>query len=386
MGIKKNIKSNKADTLHGPILPPVICFPTFGLFLLGLLALVPLNAFAHSEVDIPQEIVVGVTEYPPLTMKTADERWIGLSFELWKLIAEDIGTRFEVKEYERLKMITAALKNKEVDLIPNIWLTESNETTMDLSHAYYRSGLSIAVSSQSSGISWFASFKKILSINSLKLLGLLALLSLSAGIAIWLMERRRNREMFGDAFPTGLGNGIWWALVTMTTVGYGDKAPKTIGGRLVAVFWMFFSILLIASYTAVITSSLTASELSGRVKGPRDLPHARVGVLENSKTSSSLMKEGIPVVPFGSVNAGLKAIIQKEIDAFVEDELQLKYIIKNDFPGQLRVLPETISQYYVSMAMPSGSHLREHLNRSLAKITDQETWREMMDRYIGRTN
>ena len=49
-------------------------------------------------------------------------------------------------------------------------------------------------------------------------------------------------------------------------------------------------------------------------------------------------------------------------------------------------IPETISQYYVSMAMPSGSHLRENLNRSLAKIMDQEAWVEMMDRYIGRTN
>ncbi len=363
-----------------------ICLHTVWFFLLGFLALVPSNTFAHNDVDIPRKIVVGVTDYPPFTMKTADGRWMGLSFELWELIAKDIGTKFEILEFDRLKMITGALKNKEVDLITNIWVTELNEITMDLSHAYYRSGLSIAVSSQSGGISWFESFKKILSINSLKLLGLLSLLSLLAGIVIWLMERNRNREMFGDELPKGLGNGIWWALVTMTTVGYGDKAPKTIGGRLVAVFWMFFSIFLIASYTAVITSSLTVNELSGRVKGPRDLPMARVGALENSKTFSSLVEEGIPVIPFDSVNAGLKAVVKKEIDAFVEDELQLKYIIKHDFPGQLHVLPETVSQYYVSMAMPSGSHLRENLNRSLAKITVQETWIDMMDRYIGRTN
>lgn len=103
---------------------------------------------------------------------------MGLSFELWTLIAEDIGAKFEIKEFDRLKMITAALKNKEVDLVTHIWVTELNEITLDISHAYYRSDLSIAVSSQSAGVSWFESFKKILSINSLKLLGLLSLFSL----------------------------------------------------------------------------------------------------------------------------------------------------------------------------------------------------------------
>ena len=61
---------------------------------------------------------------------------------------------------------------------------------------------------------------------------------------------------------------------------------------------MFFSIYLIASYTAVITSSLTVNELSGRVRGPRDLPSVRVGALGGSETFEFLEAEGIPVIPF----------------------------------------------------------------------------------------
>ena len=90
-------------------------------------------------------------------------------------------------------------------------------------------------------------------------------------------------------------------------------------------------------------------------------------------------------MPFESLKDGLLAVVNRRIDAFVDDELQLKYIIKQDFPGQLQVLPETISQYYLSMAMPTASHLREQLNRTLAKIIAQEAWSKLKARYVGET-
>ena len=82
------------------------------------------------------------------------------------------------------------------------------------------------------------------------------LLSLITGIIVWSFERRKNSEMFGDGTVAGIGHGIWWAMVTMTTVGYGDKSPKTTGGRIVALMWMIFSIIFIANVTANITTSL----------------------------------------------------------------------------------------------------------------------------------
>jgi voltage-gated potassium channel Kch len=55
-------------------------------------------------------------------------------------------------------------------------------------------------------------------------------------------------------FPT-VGVGLWWAVQTVTTVGYGDVTPKDVGGRLVATLVMLEGTAFIAIVTAVITSS-----------------------------------------------------------------------------------------------------------------------------------
>ena len=49
-------------------------------------------------------------------------------------------------------------------------------------------------------------------------------------------------------------DGIWWALVTVTTVGYGDITPATTLGRIVAGTLMFFGLGLIATVTAIVSA------------------------------------------------------------------------------------------------------------------------------------
>ena len=200
---------------------------------------------------------------------------------------------------------------------------------------------------------------------------------------MWLFERRRNREMFGGGTAKGIGQGIWWAAVTMTTVGYGDKSPKTLGGRIVALAWMLASIILISSFTATITTSLTVGELSGKVRGVNDLPNVRVGSVAKSETLNFLSERGIAVLPFVNERDGLQAIVDNKIDAFVYNELVLKYLLRTEFPARVQVLPGIFDHYYVSMGMPEGSQLREPLNRALLEIMRGDDWLKLLEKYGG---
>jgi voltage-gated potassium channel Kch len=52
--------------------------------------------------------------------------------------------------------------------------------------------------------------------------------------------------------------GMWWAIQTVTTVGYGDVTPHRVIGRLIATFVMLEGVAFVAIVTAVITSSFVA--------------------------------------------------------------------------------------------------------------------------------
>jgi voltage-gated potassium channel Kch len=69
------------------------------------------------------------------------------------------------------------------------------------------------------------------------------------GIAMTIVDR--------EHYPT-IGSGLWWAVQTSTTVGYGDNVPTTVAGRLVAAFVMLVGIGFLTVITAAITSTFVS--------------------------------------------------------------------------------------------------------------------------------
>jgi polar amino acid transport system substrate-binding protein len=354
----------------------------YGLILLGLLLFSCVSAFSQDGDLTSRKLLVGVVVAPPVYMKTADHQWEGFGVGVWQAVAQQLGIASEFREFSNFETLLDALEKKKIDAIPSMAVQDRFESTFDFSQSYIKSGLSIAVPAEGVEYRWFKVIESIFSPHILKAIGLLFLMSLVFGVIVWLFERRRNSEMFGDGYVKGIGHGIWWAMVTMTTVGYGDKAPKTMGGRIVALAWMIFSVVFIAGFTATITTQLTISGLKGKVRGFNDLYHARVGSIPGSEAFDYLIKKGVAVIPFESVEKGLLAVDRHKIDAFVQDEKILSYLAKREFPGRVQVVGGTFDEYFVSIALQRGSPLRKPLNKALLKLMKTQSWAELLNRYI----
>lgn len=90
----------------------------------------------------------------------------------------------------------------------------------------------------------------------LKVLVVIFMVMTIGAVVVFFFEREQNAEHFDTIFQAA-----WWALVTMTTVGYGDKIPMTIGGRLIGAVIMFSGVALVSIFTATISSIYVARKI-----------------------------------------------------------------------------------------------------------------------------
>jgi len=354
-----------------------------GIVFFVLLPLLVVGVSAGDGYSLHKKLYVGTIKAPPFAMKTADDRWEGFSIDLWQAVAQELRIKYELKEYDNIEQLITDTEKGNFDVIVLASQTKEHETFIDFSNAYYGSGSGIAVPMEGDGTGWLVFAKSFFSLRLLSLICLLILLWFIAGVCVFFFESQRNSEMFGGGWVKGLGHGIWWAAVTMTTVGYGDKVPKTLRGRIVAIIWMFSSIIIISSFVATITTHLTVGKLYGKVHGIQDLPNVRVGTVAESESLNFLKNRGIVAQEFQSARQGVQAIADNLIDAFVYDEVVLYHLIKNDFNTIVRVLPGSFDDYYIGMGFPTGSSIREPINRALLKIMDTEEFVVLKNRYFG---
>ena len=76
-----------------------------------------------------------------------------------------------------------------------------------------------------------------------------------------------------ENFPS-IGLGLWWAVQTTTTVGYGDNVPTTVVGRLLAALVMLFGIGFITVITAAITSTFVTRSRLEQERSDAETPTA----------------------------------------------------------------------------------------------------------------
>jgi len=342
-----------------------------------------ISMLAQGQAPPSRTLIVGTKEAPPFAMKNPQGIWTGISIDLWHKIAKDLNIAYKFQEMD-LRGLLDEVANGSLDAaVSALTVTTEREKLLDFSHPYYVTGLGIAVASTSKS-PWLAVLKRFFSLKFLAIVVSLTVLLLALGSLVWWFEHKRNPQQFGGKLSEGIGSGFWWSAVTMTTVGYGDKAPVTAGGRLVAFIWMFGAIILISSFTAAITSTLTVTKLASPVHGPGDLPSVIVGTVANTTSESYLRDHRISFRTYKTAPEGLLALIDNRIEAFVYDKPILRYLVNKSFKGAIEVLDATFERQDYGIALAQGNPLRESINRVLlAKIRVTE-WQDTLYKYLGQ--
>jgi len=338
-------------------------------------------AISAVPVSASKPIVVATRQAPPFAIKGADGRWSGLAIDLWRDVAKDQGVRYRFAETDLDGMVSGVASGKYGASVGALTVTPQRETRVDFTHPFYTTGFGIVTGKAPP--SWLVLIYNFFTWQFLSAVLLLGALLLMVGFLFWLVERRANADEFGRSWK-GIGSGFWFSAVTMTTVGYGDKAPKTTAGKLIAVIWMFAAIIIISTFTGLIASSLTESRLGGAIKGQDDLKSASVGSIAGSASQQWLDENGVGFENYPTIKAGLDAVQAGKIQAFVYDRPLLRYLVNQDYGGKLRLLPGTFGRQDYAFALPQDDSRREAINVSLLRHIDSPEWADLVRATLGK--
>jgi voltage-gated potassium channel len=129
----------------------------------------------------------------------------------------------------------------------------------------------------------------------------------------------------------GLWDGIWWAFVTTTTLGYGDVVPKTLGGRVAAIVLMFSGVVFLSLITATIASVMVERK-TREGKGLGTTEYSRHVVVCGWNEHGPQVLEGLAAVEEGAEVALVNELEEHE---FAELELEFPrlqlFFVRGDF-------------------------------------------------------
>jgi len=374
---------------------PAICFSVLCTLTLSLKGADPSEGNLPTplpNIAIPKrKLIVGVAVGPPFNIKNADGSWTGISVELWRQIAKELEIDFEFHETNLIGNF-AGLSEGWLDVaVGPLTITKQREEICDFTHSYFVSNLAVAVPTNRFPASarfllafldpsaWWIILRIVI--------GFFAIMVVVAGL-MWLCERRANPTQFGgEGRPVkGFGSALWWSVVTMTTVGYGDVAPRTLQGRLIAVAWMFVSIVLVSIFTATWASILTTERLHQNtvIRGLDDLRQIHVGTFSDSAAAQYLATNHIDykALPRTELFDWLK---KGKIQAVLYDEPFLRYEVRTQYEGEFAVVPLHLDPQLYAFAVREGAPLREPINRVLLRKIHEPAWSDLVYQYLGIT-
>jgi len=307
----------------------------------------------------------------------------GLCIDMATVICERNGLIPEFVFYKNVPEFLEAVEKKETDLgFSGITITADREKIVDFSQPFFDSGLIIAIhTDQAKKFTRFPTV--IIRVIGFSVVLFLVGLTFVAHIIWWLERDDENSHGFSTKYSKGIMDAYWWAVVTMTTVGYGDKCPRKISGRLVAAVWMFIGIMWFAAFTATLSTVLTLNRLQpGSIRSVADLDQRRVAVIDGTTTEDYLRYYNIKMVLSGSLSEMVKLLKNDQVDAVIYDAPPLQYIAKND--PEIQVVGDIFAEQRYGVVFPDDGdeRLKEIFNREIINMQQNGEFQKIYDKWL----
>ena len=318
--------------------------------------------------EVANELQIGVSGSPPFVIEE-DGVLSGISVEIWKDVAERLEQPYKFVVQPNTNANVKAVADGSVDLaIGPISITPTRlaNPKIDFTQPYYHGYEGLLIPQKPPGL--ITRLRPFIGWAALSSVGILISLLFIFGNLIWLAERRKNTEQFPRHYLHGVGNGMWFGLVTLTTVGYGDRAPLSRSGRIIAGVWMVISLVAVSSITAGLASAFTLSlaEIApSAIREKADLRGKKIAVVEGTTSLRWGKLYEINAFLTKDLNGAIKILNQGKVEGIIFDEAPLRHYLKQNKKSKLKLANFPLAIQTYGFVLPMGSPLRNQLNIEL---------------------
>lgn len=327
------------------------------------------NVVAAAEPD-PVRLKVAISELPPCVI-VRGETPSGFSIDLWNAISDRIRVDSELLLVSFDEKIESVRSGSSDVAIGCISVSSTREQTLDFTHPIAEGGFQSMSLADSA---WLPHFSD----QSVKMLILLLAFVVLFAHLMWWSEQ--GQVSISDRYIPGVFESMWFSLVTMSTVGYGDIAPHRWLGRISAV------LLILTGVTAfgIIFGQFAADAIGERAKyqisDSKDLQRYRVGTKKNTAADDFLTRIGANPVRFDDNDSATQALREENVDLVVFDSIVVAdLVLKN---SDLFATGPMFEPHYLGIALPQQSRWREPINTALLEIRQMGLYETIRQRWL----
>jgi len=319
-----------------------------------------------------EDFLIGVKPTPPFVSIDKDNNVSGFSIDLIKSVVNQLenpkGIKFHI-DNNMASHLDSVMKKKVDFGIAATTITSVRESVLDFSQPFYQADIAILVPYKEE--SKHRAFIAILKSRELlmTIIGIVAYIIVIAHL-IWIVERNAIESHFSKKYFQGIGHGLWWTVVTISTVGYGDYHLKKPLGKMLGVFVIFSGIMIFGVAIASLTTVMTVKQLKPEITGPEDLPGRKVAVLPSTFTADITAKMGTRQRFVNTLEEGLEAVRKGYVDALIHDRPLLKYLIKDLDKQEFMIVDKGFAESTYGITFPQGSPDKELIDVALLKAME----------------
>jgi polar amino acid transport system substrate-binding protein len=346
------------------------------------LIVVLLAAGGTARADAGRPLKVGIAGTAPFVVHDSSAPR-GFSVDVWKAVAARAGLECELVAIDSVSDAVAGVAAGELDVaVGPISITAERARKVGFTQPYFQSALGILARAKGPGT--FERLRPFLTRAFLYgISGLFCVLGV-VGALIWISERKENTRQFSPNPVQGIGAGIWLALITMTTVGFGDKAPVTLRGRLITGAWALMAMLTASSLTAGIATALTLSQLDRpAIASADELSRRRVSVVEGTTSVDFAARRNARVEAAPTIEAAVSSLVSGNSEAVVFDRPMLLYHLSRNPSLELVLSEASYDAQGYGFAVARGSSLQGKLDVALLELAEGGRLTSIRQSWLG---